>query len=617
MKKDVLYNPSFEMYKTPIGSLEIFEVATLNLYINKNFNIHDLKLVLYDDVEVIGKYDLYYQYTNEDYNIFKVEISIEKPYLYWYYFEFNDCYGKHYIGASKSLDAILVDYNVSGFQINVYEPFKSNLSWFKGKILYQIMVDRFCKGGNNPLKKDGIYHEKWDEIPNYKPINGKILNNDFFGGDFEGIINKIDYLKSLNVGAIYLNPIFLSPSNHKYNTSDYLTIDPTFGTIDDFKMLVKVLKENGIELILDGVFNHTGDDSIYFNKYGNFDELGAYQSKKSKYADWYKFIKYPDKYKSWWGIDTLPAVNQESSFKDFIINKVIKKWNSFGIKGYRLDVVDEINDKFLKEICKAIKNDSNDFDKIIIGEVWEDASNKISYNTRRTYFNGCELDSVMNYPVKNAIIDYLKNGNGYHLVYVLRNLINNYPKHVLDSLMNILSTHDTVRIITEFSRVNYNTLTLDERASFKLSKNEYYVARSKLKMACMILYTIPGVPTIYYGDEAGVEGFKDPFCRKTMPWGNLDKDIYSFYKQIGEIRNYKVFIDGIYQELFYKDGVFAYSRKKDNEEIITIINNSNYDFQFNIDSGIDLLDNTEINNYCIIYAQTGKIIKKKGEENEK
>ena len=612
MNRDILFNPSFEKYKYPIGALEVNKSFNLNLYINKDFNIYDLKLVIYNDDGEVDRKDLYYAYTEDKYNIYKVEYSFDKPYLYFYYFEFYDCFGKHFIGTSKTLDAQLVDYNVEGFQVNVYNKFKSDLSWFKGKVMYQIMVDRFCKAGNNPMKDNGIFHNNWSDVPNYKPINGKILNNDFFGGDFKGIISKIDYLKSLNVGVVYLNPIFLSPSNHKYNTSDYLTIDPMFGTEEDFAFLVKTLKDNNIGLILDGVFNHTGDDSIYFNKYDNFDSLGAYQSKKSKYYNWYRFTKYPDKYESWWGIDTLPAVNQTSKFKDFVTNEVIKKWNSFNIKGYRLDVVDEVNDEFLKDICKAIKSNG---DNIVIGEVWEDASNKISYNKRRTYFNGLELDSVMNYLVKDAIIDYLKNGNGYNLVHTMRQLINNYPKHVLDSLMNILSTHDTVRILTMFSKVNYNTLSLDERASFKLSRNEYYFARGKLKLGAMILYTIPGVPCVYYGDEAGLEGFKDPFCRRTMPWDNIDNDIYSFYKKLGEIRKDPIFVDGVYKELFYKDGVFAFERLKGSEKIVTIINNSNYDFIYNFDceqtDAYDLINDERITSYTTVYAQTGRIIKLK------
>ena len=606
---DFLFNPTNRLHKSILGALEVNENCEINLYVNKNFNIYDLKIVIYNETNEIVQKSLNFKKTEDNYNVYFTVISFSKPYLYWYYFEFYDCYGKHYLGCLDNYDCYLTNENVKGYQINVYEKNNTDLSWFKGKIMYQIMVDRFNGVNVNKDKyKDYIFHDNWSDCPNYLPINGKILNNDFFGGNFRGIIDKIDYLKSLNISVIYLNPIFLAPSNHKYNTSDYLTIDPMFGTEDDFYELVTVLKENGIYLIIDGVFNHTGDDSIYFNKYNHFPQLGAYQSVDSKYYNWYKFISFPNKYESLWGIDTLPSVNQNSSFPNFICDEVVNKWCKFGIKGFRLDVVDELNDNFVRKLNHSIK--MHDKNSIIIGEVWEDASNKIAYGKRKSYFDGSELDSVMNYPLKDAIIDYLKNGNGLNLVNTMRTLVNNYPKHVLDSLMNIISTHDTARIMTEFSNVNCYTLSLEERANYKLSKSEYYIARGKLKLAAILLYTLPGVPCIYYGDETGLEGYKDPFCRKTMPWNNLDEDILSFYRLLGKIRNDDVFVDGEYRKLFLtENGVFAFSRIKDSE-IIIIINNSNYEYKYNIEKGYDLIDNCLITNYIIVHSQTGKIIKR-------
>lgn len=607
---DFLYNPTLTIHKSVVGALKVNQEAKINLYINKYFNIYDLKIVIFDEKDYKVIKQMNEEKQNDDYKIYSVSLSFSKPYIYWYYFEFNDCYGKHFLGAEDNLDIYLTNENVNCYQINVYENSFNDLSWYKGKVMYQIMVDRFNKGNyfDEKYYQGKMLHSNWLDTPNYLPVNGKILNNDFFGGNFQGIIEKIPYLKQLNVSVIYLNPIFLAPSNHKYNTSDYLTIDPMFGTEDDFKNLIHKLKENNISLILDGVFNHTGDDSIYFNKYANFDVIGAYQSPKSEYYDWYKFIKYPNKYESWWGIDTLPAVNQKSTFTNFITEKVIKKWIDMGIKGFRLDVVDELDESFLCDIVKNIKE--KDKTNIVIGEVWEDASNKIAYDTRKHYFQGNELDSVMNYPLKNAIIDYLKNGSGLHLINTIRHLTNNYPKCVLDSLMNILSTHDTARILTEFSDINYYTLSLEERANYHLDKAEYYNARSKLKMATILIYTLPGVPCIYYGDETGLEGYKDPFCRRTIPWDDLNKDIIKWYTKLGEIRNDKVYIEGIYEELFYDNDVFAFSRKTDDYEIITIVNNSQYEYQFNISYGYDLIDDIEINNYIIIYPQTGKIIKR-------
>lgn len=608
MNNPFLYNPTFEKYKSIIGTLEVNQNCEINLFVTKTYNIYDLYIIFYDENGNVLKNKMYVKDFDELYNNYFTVISFSKPYLYWYYFEFYDCYGKHYLGALDNLDIYLTDANVNSYQINVVNK-NSDLSWFKGKIMYQIMVDRFNRSNVDENNyQNYVYHNNWNDIPNYKPVNGKILNNDFFGGNFQGIIEKIPYLKSLNVSIIYLNPIFLSPSNHKYNTSDYLTIDPMFGDINKFIELLEKLNKAGIDVILDGVFNHTGDDSIYFNKYNRFKELGAYQSKDSKYFDWYKFIKYPTKYKSWWGIDTLPTVNQDSSFTNFITEKVIDKWMSFGIKGFRLDVVDELNEAFLKQITRKIKSFGKD--NIVIGEVWEDASNKIAYNTRKHYFEGNQLDSVMNYPLKNAIVDYLKNNNGIGLVNTIRHLINNYPKNVLDCLMNILSTHDTTRIISEFSNVNFHTLSLDERASYQMNITDYYNARSKLKLAVILLYTLPGIPSIYYGDETGLEGYKDPFCRKTMPWDNIDKEIFEFYKIMGNIRKESVFVDGIYHELFLDNNVFGYARKNNQNEIIVIINNTNYDYNYRITAALEMISNRNIIDYIIIKPQTGVILKR-------
>lgn len=612
MMNDIIFNPINSFHKSIIGAIEIHKSCDINILITKKYNIYDLNLIIYNESGEQICSPLQFKNEFNEYNIFSTTICITKPYLYWYYFEFKDCYGKHYIGSQDNLDCYLTDSNVKAYQLNVYKKSEGNLDWFKGKVMYQIMVDRFNKGSDQKFNYcfDYVIHDKWNDIPNYLTVNGKILNNDIFGGNFQGIIDKIPYLKNLNVGIIYLNPIFLSPSNHKYNTANYLEIDPLFGDINKFTELIQELKKANIFLILDGVFGHTGDDSIYFNKYNHFNSIGAYQSKDSLYYNWYRFKHYPDKYDSWWGIETLPQTKYDSSFPRFICDNVIPKWISLGVKGFRLDVVDELDERFVKQINKSIKR--NNKDNIVIGEVWEDASNKIAYGKRRSYFDGTELDSVMNYPLKDAIIDYVKNGNGFNLVNTMRNLINNYPKHVLDSMMNILSTHDTERIMTVFSDINFYTLSLSERASFKLDKIEYFKSRSKLKLAGILLYTLPGVPCLYYGDETGLEGFKDPFCRKTMPWNNLDEDILTFYQKLGKIRNDKIFIDGEYKELFLENNVYAFKRvSSDNEEIIIIINNSQYDYKYNIENAYDLLEDYEIFNYVIVHAQTGKIIRRK------
>ena len=300
--------------------------------------------------------------------------------------------------------------------------------------------------------------------------------------------------------------------------------------------MVSECGKRGIRLILDGVFNHTGDDSRYFNKYGTYDEIGAYQSKDSKYYSWYNFRHFPDKYDSWWGIDVLPAVNENCpSYIDFItgIDIRIGRWMKYPLGGFRLDVADELPDEFVAKIRSAVKSANGD--AVVIGEVWEDASNKIAYSTRRKYFQGEELDSVMNYPLKDAIINFVVSGNTSLLRRTVGMLLDHYPKCVLDSLMNILGTHDTVRVLTALGGVcAYNK---EEMAVLKLSAEQRAVATERLKIAAILLYTFFGVPCIYYGDEIGMEGYSDPFCRKPFAWDLIDEDILSHYRWLGELRS--------------------------------------------------------------------------------
>ncbi len=611
---DILFSPYLKQCKTPLGALFVYEDVVLKLRILKQYRIYNLVVVVTDDCRELFRKPLslacddnanLYDYK---YNLYTVSFSFNKPYIYWYHFEFDDCFGHHYIGRNDDLDALLCDNNVNNFQINVTNPTSCNLDWYQGKIMYQIFPDRFKKSGNNPVKTTGYNHLSWDEEVAYKPING-LYSNDFYGGDFQGITEKLPYLKQLNVGVVYLNPIFLSPSNHRYNTSDYLKIDPMLGTEEDFKEMIEKGKELGIYFIIDGVFNHTGDDSIYFNHYNHFNTLGAYQSKDSPFYNWFRFKEFPNDYEAWWGIKDLPSVNQDSSFVEYITseNGVLNKWMRFGIKGVRLDVVDELNTNFVQKINHRVK--SIDKDAIVIGEVWEDASNKIAYNVRRTYFNGLELDSVMNYPLKDAIISYLNYNCLYDLVRTMRNLINNYPKKVLNSLMNILSTHDTARAISAFSKVNYHTLSKDELASFKMTQGEYYNSRSKLMMAFALIYTLPGIPCIFYGDECGVEGYKDPFCRQPMPWEKGDKELTKYLIKLGNIRNDDVFIDGDYQEEIIDDRVFAFSRTNGKTKYLTIINNSHYNYYYSITSAKDLLHDEDVINGISISPQTALILK--------
>lgn len=509
----------------------------------------------------------------------ELQLSFAEPGLYFYWFRL----GGRRAALGEDRNAEFSD-SASAYQILVYRECFATPAWFKGGIMYQIFPDRFFKSGEILVEKGKWLHRDWHETPEFRPNEkGKILNNDFFGGNFRGILKKLDYLQSLHVTVIYLNPIFRAFSNHRYDTGDYMQLDPMLGSEEDFAALVSECGKRGIRLILDGVFNHTGDDSRYFNKYGTYDEIGAYQSKDSKYYSWYNFRHFPDKYDSWWGIDVLPAVNENCpSYIDFITgeNGVLRRWMKYPLGGFRLDVADELPDEFIAKIRSAVKSANGD--AVVIGEVWEDASNKIAYSTRRKYFQGEELDSVMNYPLKDAIINFVVSGNTSLLRRTVGMLLDHYPKCVLDSLMNILGTHDTVRVLTALGGVcAYNK---EEMAVLKLSAEQRAVATERLKIAAILLYTFFGVPCIYYGDEIGMEGYSDPFCRNPFAWDLIDEDILSHYRWLGELRSrYTVFRDGDYRELYHDDNCIVFERRKGKEAVITVANlgNNKYTLRFN------------------------------------
>ncbi|MDD7165480.1 MAG: glycoside hydrolase family 13 protein [Clostridia bacterium] len=460
------------------------------------------------------------------------------------------------------------------FQLLVYKSGAKAPRGFHGGVMYQIFPDRFARAEGFGNAEGKRLRNDICGMPEYLPDeNGKIKNDDFFGGNFEGIRRKTHYLKSLGVTHVYLNPIFKAHSNHRYDTGDYMTFDPLLGSEADFTSLVKTFKNNDISLIFDGVFNHTGDDSIYFNKYGNYPSVGAYQSKESPYYGWYEFQKFPDEYSSWWGVDILPSINKNClPFEEFITGDsgVLEKYFKLGAGGVRLDVVDEINDRFVEKITAKVKSFGDD--KIVIGEVWEDATNKIAYGTRRQYFCGNELDSVMNYPLKDAIIDFALSGKAEAIYKTVRKQIDNYPFYALNSLMNILGTHDTPRILTVLGKRGRLEKERSRMAEEKLTQEEKSGAIKMLKCCSLLQFCLYGVPCIYYGDEQITEGNKDPFNR-TFFVENENKELYEWYCFLSELRKrYDCFKDGETADVYYNDGLFSFSRNCENKKIYFAVN---------------------------------------------
>ena len=531
-------------------------------------------------------------------DFFETEISFSIG-LYFYCFSVGD---GRFLGKGKEYLGVVTD-DPKFFQLLVSSNDYKTPNWIKGGVIYQIFPDRFNRGEVNKIVgKDKILRNDFNGIPYYLPDeNGRVLNNDFFGGDIKGIIEKLDYLKDLGVSVIYLNPIFKAYSNHRYDIGDYMAIDPLLGTEEDFILLVKKAKENGISIILDGVFNHTGTDSVYFNKYGNYPSVGAYQSTDSKYYDWYKFIDYPDKYEAWWGVPDLPALNKNNAlYIDFITGKdgVLEKYTKMGIGGWRLDVVDELPDEFVEKIRCAVKGINNN--AIIIGEVWEDATNKISYGVRRKYFCGNELDSVMNYTLKDAILHYVNFGDSKALSFIVKEQIDHYHENVLNSLMNILSTHDTFRLLSAVGGVDVSGKTKEEMSKIKIPENKLSDAIKRQKAAALLQFTLPGVPSVYYGDEIGMQGYTDPLNRGYFSWDNVNNDILSFYRKLGTLRSdYDVFAEGKTEIIYDNDGVFAFKRKNENSEIFIALNFGKEEKELSFDG--ELFDYINEKKYTNIY----------------
>ena len=500
-----------------------------------------------------------------------------QPELVWYGFRFTRAdgqqiwLGKNGYGPQQSM---------LSWQLTVYDDSATTPAWFGNGVTYQIFPDRFCRlsvPDATGMVGNRVIHQRWDEPMVHRPNEkGEILNNDFFGGSLQGIRSKLDYLQSLSVTTLYLCPIFEAASNHRYDTSDYMRIDPLLGTEEDFRQLCADAAERGIRVLLDGVFNHTGNNSRYFNAEGFYDEVGAAQSKDSPYYNWFNFTNWPNKYDSWWGIRTLPAVNEnDKAYREFIISgqdSVVRHWLRAGASGWRLDVADELPDDFIAEIRSAMEEEKAD--SFLLGEVWEDGSNKISYSRRRRYLLGSETHGLMNYPFRNATLAWLGGGYAADFVETMETIRENYPPQAFYSGLNILDTHDTPRILTLLGADSSLQLdSKDARANYRLSLREYQQGIARLKLAAMLAFSFPGSPTVFYGDEAGMQGFEDPLNRGTYPWGKENTDLVDFYRTLGKLRKERTSLQqGDITYLQASGGTLVFRRAKGSEVTVTALN---------------------------------------------
>ena len=534
------FNSRLPRYKTPFGAIAAGTPVTLRLDVPGSFGYVDPHLVLTKDREDPVHYRTEYTGQSDGVNHFAVTVTPTTSGLYFYYFDlYTDfrkiCRGP---GAEGRLTWVLED----SWQLTVYEPDFQTPDWIKSGTMYQIFPDRFYEGDPDKAMPfaDRIYRADKEGEPYFWPTEQPegYLNMDYFGGDFLGIQKKLPYLKGLGVTCIYLNPIFEAHANHRYNTADYLKADPLLGTNEDFAALCKEASRQGIRIILDGVFSHTGSDSRYFNREGRYGPGGAYRDRHSPYRSWYDFDSgYACGYRSWWGFETLPEVEEESpSYIDFVCGPggVIDTWLGLGASGFRLDVADELPDDFIEKIRAAVK--AHGADKLLIGEVWEDATTKEGWGRRRTYLRGHGLDTTMNYPFRNAAIDFVRGADAAAVADAILSICENYPKPALDCAMNFLSTHDTERAITAIADepTNGRDRFWQSGRRIPLSRMDDAVRRELLAYA--LLFTLPGVPCIYYGGGIAMQGYRDPFNRAYYDWNSTERRLRGPLANLAELR---------------------------------------------------------------------------------
>ena len=498
-------------------------------------------------------------------------LTVQEPGLYRYRFVYDSDHGGGVIGHEGQGIGLIGE--GAYWQLTVYDPALKLPEDLRNGVLYQIFPDRFHASGmpKKDIPPDRALRKDWGGTPQWKPdAQGRITQYDFFGGDLQGIAQKLDYLADLGVTCIYLNPIFEAESNHRYDTADYLKIDPLLGDESDFKHLCEQAHARDIRVILDGVFSHTGAKSVYFES--------AQDSQDSPYYDWYSFDKWPDDYASWWGIDILPELREDHpSVLEFFTGEqgVVRHWLRMGADGWRLDVADELPDAFLDRLFEAALAEKPDC--YVLGEVWEDASRKHSHGGRRRFLLGRQMHSVMNYPLANAILRFVRKAEAEQLAEVVLNQLEHYPPCAIDGLMNHIGTHDTPRVL--------NRLVSDAeigREDVQISQDILAVARKRLKLCAALQYTLPGNPCVYYGDEAGLTGAADPFNRACYPWGREDEDLLSYYRELGALRRtHKM---GGFRLISAALGCIAYSR----DSIIVIANANPHNITYRLPDGREI-----------------------------
>jgi cyclomaltodextrinase / maltogenic alpha-amylase / neopullulanase len=476
--------------------------------------------------------------------LFEATVQVpQTPMLFWYDFIVTRPEGELWYGnAADELGGVgePIYGAPRSYQVTVYDPAYQTPAYLREGNCYQIFPDRYYRRPDDPAPghsarvqqahPEATFHPSWDEPPalDIDPENGDNRALDFFGGTLRGITAKLDYLRDLGVSVLYVNPVVRARTNHRYDTGDYCSVDPILGDDGDFTALTQAAAQRGIRVLCDGVFSHTGADSLYFNRYERYPGVGAYQSQSSPYASWYHFFDFPDRYNAWWGFYTLPALEKDQpDYRRFLLDgrdSVLPLWMRRGACGWRLDVADELPVDLLRQMRKAVKTQNPE--GTLLGEVWEDASNKVSYGIPRSYCLGDTLDSVMNYPLRGAVIDFFcGNATAYDLARLILHQREVYPAPFYYALMNLLGSHDRVRALNAFAgydRAGPIQMPREAARTVRLSARQLALAKARYMEALRLLCALPGMPTVYYGDEQGMQGMADPWNRAPMQWQSGD-----------------------------------------------------------------------------------------------
>jgi 4-alpha-glucanotransferase len=576
------HNSQSQEYRSPFGAAPCGTDVRLRIQASRGLFVNRIVLRCHMPNHEDRVFDME-RCSGENY---EVTLTAEQVGLMWYYFQIYLEDGSMYYYGNNDQQwggwGKVSDQPPKAFQITVYDPSFVIPEWYSQGVMYQIFVDRFrngCPDGKILHPKPGaMIHAHWEDTPFYiRNTAGAIRRWDFFGGNLEGVIQKLPYLKGLGVSILYLNPIFEAPSNHKYDTGNYKNVDPMFGNGETFARLCEKAAEAGIHVMLDGVFSHTGSDSVYFNREGHYPGPGAYQSKESPYYSWYRFTNYPTEYESWWGFGNLPNVDEDNpDYQNYIFgdeDSVIRSWMRMGAKGWRLDVADELPDDFIAKLKAAMRE--TDPDSVLLGEVWEDASNKVSYGRHRAYLYGYELDSVMNYPFRKILLEMLLGRRTVEDAHrELMSLYENYPRSHFYAAMNLIGGHDTPRILTLLGEgAPPEHLDDDQKETTRLFPDKLELGKRRLKLAALFQMTFPGVPCIYYGDEAGAEGYADPYNRGAYPWGKEDRELIAWYKTLASLRrSHEALIRGDWVVAVVQENVYGYWRESENEKLLILLN---------------------------------------------